>query len=129
MWYQPSNNSASYDVDQQRDIHFVFYVQRISPLINGEICVQYICESIVFLSYKVRIFRIPCKILKISKISKIHNVLEIKLIFLKLRIFTNFNTAFSVFVFEEFSEGVLHAWPLAYLVQLRTKILRQCLEA
>jgi hypothetical protein len=46
------------------------------------------------------------------RISKIHNVLDIKLIFLKLWIFTNFNTAFPVLVlvfdFEEFSEGVLH---------------------
>jgi hypothetical protein len=43
----------------------------------------------------------------------IHNVLDIKLIFLKHWIFTNLNTAFPVLVlvcdFErEFSEGVLH---------------------
>jgi hypothetical protein len=31
-------------------------------------------------------------------ISKIHNVLDIKLIFLKLGIFTNFNTVFPVLV-------------------------------
>jgi hypothetical protein len=46
------------------------------------------------------------------RIWKIHNVLDIKLIFLKLWIFTNFNTVFPVVVlvfdFEEFSEGVLH---------------------
>jgi hypothetical protein len=44
------------------------------------------------------------------RISKIHDVLDIKLIFLKLWIFTNFNTVFPVIVFdfEEFSEGVLH---------------------
>jgi hypothetical protein len=44
--------------------------------------------------------------------SKIHNILDIKLIFLKLWIFTNFNTVFPVLVlvfdFEEFSEEVLH---------------------
>jgi hypothetical protein len=46
------------------------------------------------------------------RISKIHNVLDIKLIFLKLWIFTNLNTAFPDLVlvcdFEEFSEGVLY---------------------
>jgi hypothetical protein len=46
------------------------------------------------------------------EISKIHNVLDIKLIFLALGIFTNFNTVFPglvlVFDFKEFSEGVLH---------------------
>jgi hypothetical protein len=40
------------------------------------------------------------------------NVHDIKLIFLKLWIFANFNTVFPVlvlvFVFEEFSEEVLH---------------------
>jgi hypothetical protein len=45
-------------------------------------------------------------------ISKIHNVLDIKLIFLKLWVFTNFNTVFPVLVlvsdFEEFLEMVLH---------------------
>jgi hypothetical protein len=48
------------------------------------------------------------------RISKIHNFLDIKGIFLKLRIFTNFNTAFPVLVlgfdFEEFSEEVLHGY-------------------
>jgi hypothetical protein len=46
------------------------------------------------------------------RISKIHNILVIRLIFLKLWITTNFNTVFLVVVlvfdFEEFSEGVLH---------------------
>jgi hypothetical protein len=46
------------------------------------------------------------------QILKIHNVLNIKLIFLKLWIFTNFNTVFLVLVlvfdFEEFSQEVLH---------------------
>jgi hypothetical protein len=46
------------------------------------------------------------------RISNIHNVLDIKLIFLKLWIFTNFYTVFPVLVlvfdFEEFSEEVLH---------------------
>jgi hypothetical protein len=41
-----------------------------------------------------------------------HNVLDIKLIFFKLWIFTNLNTAFPLLVlvcdFEEFSEGVSH---------------------
>jgi hypothetical protein len=56
------------------------------------------------------------------RISKIHNVLDIELIFLKLWIFTNLNTAFPVFVlvcdFEQFSEGVLHGhWPRRSQVQ------------
>jgi hypothetical protein len=46
------------------------------------------------------------------RISKIHNVLDVKGIFLKLWIFTNLNTVFPVLVlvfdFKEFSEGVLH---------------------
>jgi hypothetical protein len=41
-----------------------------------------------------------------------HNILDIKLIFLKLWIFTDLNTVFPVIVFvfdfEGFSEGVLH---------------------
>jgi hypothetical protein len=45
------------------------------------------------------------------RISKIQNVLDIKLTFLKLWSFTNFNTVFPVLVlvfdFEEFSEEVL----------------------
>jgi hypothetical protein len=46
------------------------------------------------------------------RISKIHNVLDAKGIFLKLWIFTNFNMVFPVLVlvfdFKEFSVGVLH---------------------
>jgi hypothetical protein len=46
------------------------------------------------------------------RISKIHNILDIKMIFLKLWILTNLNMVFPVLVlvfdFEEFSEGVLH---------------------
>jgi hypothetical protein len=53
------------------------------------------------------------------RISKIHNILDIKLIFLKLWIFTNFNTVFPVVVlvfdFEEFSEEVLHGhWDIPF---------------
>jgi hypothetical protein len=60
----------------------------------------------------------PCKISKF----KVHNVLDIKPIFLKLWIFTNFKTVFpvvvSVFDFDEFSEGLLHGH---WLVKQRTK--------
>jgi hypothetical protein len=46
------------------------------------------------------------------RISEIHNVLDVKVIFLKLWIFTNLNTVFPVLVlvfdFKEFSEWVLH---------------------
>jgi hypothetical protein len=55
------------------------------------------------------------------RISKIHNVLDIKLIFLKLWIFTNFNTVFPVlvlvFVFEEFSEEVLHRCYMLHFIK------------
>jgi hypothetical protein len=46
------------------------------------------------------------------RISKIHNFLDVKGMFLKLWIFTNFNMVFPVLVlvfnFKEFSEWVLH---------------------
>jgi hypothetical protein len=57
----------------------------------------------------------PCKISNFKNFYFINN----KLIFLKLRIFTNFNTVFPVVVlvfdFEEFSEEVLHGhWQIKW---------------
>jgi hypothetical protein len=62
------------------------------------------------------------------RISKIHNVIDIKLIFIKLWIFTNFNTVLVlIFDFEDMyiSEEVLHG----LLVKLVTSLEATCSKA
>jgi hypothetical protein len=67
------------------------------------------------------------------RILKIHNVLDIKLIFLKLWIFTNFNTVFPdlvlVFDFEEFSEELLHGHLINYMCKKHNLLLSWLLSS